>query len=385
MNENMGQIIKRLRKERNLTQEELAEQLNISAQAISKWENGTSMPDISQVVPLANLFGVPTDVLFGIYGTDHNDEVKARLDEIYRICDNCKDGEEGTTAMVVLEKYRDAMRMYPNNTNILTEAMAFAEMVISCNRAELAELIGEKGLDDLTQEIIHWAELVIKYGSSFNDTLSAKRRLLDIYVRQEKRKDAEKIADEFPRNITDIRGILVAELKRKANEKQEERTWRCFNIEALAKAFGHEIAMLGNWYKNEERYEDALYCYSFLRDMVESLYRKEKYRPPFVFDHYPLYGYPAYCLMKLGKTDEAISMLEDGAEFIQAQAESFNKKKKLDIPLLRDCSFCYGYDGDADYNDLSGKLYCFVCNKDFKPLQNDHRYKALVEKITADR
>ena len=62
MKENMGQIIKRLRKERNLTQEELAEQLNISAQAISKWENGTSMPDISQVVPLANLFGVPTDV-----------------------------------------------------------------------------------------------------------------------------------------------------------------------------------------------------------------------------------------------------------------------------------------------------------------------------------
>ena len=50
MNENMGQIIKHLRKERNLTQEELAEQLNVSAQAISKWENGTSMPDISQVV-----------------------------------------------------------------------------------------------------------------------------------------------------------------------------------------------------------------------------------------------------------------------------------------------------------------------------------------------
>lgn len=42
MNENMGQIIKRLRKEQNLTQEELAEQLNISAQAISKWENGVS-------------------------------------------------------------------------------------------------------------------------------------------------------------------------------------------------------------------------------------------------------------------------------------------------------------------------------------------------------
>ena len=43
MNESIGQIIKRLRKERDLTQEELAEQLNISAPAISKWENGDSL------------------------------------------------------------------------------------------------------------------------------------------------------------------------------------------------------------------------------------------------------------------------------------------------------------------------------------------------------
>ncbi len=50
MAETMGQIIRRLRKEKNLTQEELAEQLNISAPAVSKWENDTSMPDISQEV-----------------------------------------------------------------------------------------------------------------------------------------------------------------------------------------------------------------------------------------------------------------------------------------------------------------------------------------------
>ncbi len=42
MSESMGQIIKRLRKERNFTQEELAEQLNVSPQAVSKWENGVS-------------------------------------------------------------------------------------------------------------------------------------------------------------------------------------------------------------------------------------------------------------------------------------------------------------------------------------------------------
>ena len=76
MSETMGQIIRRLRKERNLTQEELAEQLNVTFQAVSRWENGTGMPDISQVVPLSNVFGVTTDVLFGKDGTD-GDEVIA--------------------------------------------------------------------------------------------------------------------------------------------------------------------------------------------------------------------------------------------------------------------------------------------------------------------
>ncbi|MBQ8440446.1 MAG: helix-turn-helix transcriptional regulator, partial [Clostridia bacterium] len=50
MSMSMGQIIKRLRKERGLTQEQLAQLLNLSAQSISKWENNSSMPDVSQIV-----------------------------------------------------------------------------------------------------------------------------------------------------------------------------------------------------------------------------------------------------------------------------------------------------------------------------------------------
>ena len=58
MKETMGQIIRRLRRERGFTQEELAEHIGVTFQAVSKWENDTGMPDISQIVPLASVFEV---------------------------------------------------------------------------------------------------------------------------------------------------------------------------------------------------------------------------------------------------------------------------------------------------------------------------------------
>ena len=68
MNEqqSMGSVIRRLRMERDWTQEELAARLGVSGQAVSKWETGQSLPDISQVPQLARTLGVTTDELFGM-------------------------------------------------------------------------------------------------------------------------------------------------------------------------------------------------------------------------------------------------------------------------------------------------------------------------------
>jgi len=381
MSETMGQIIRRLRKEKNLTQEELAEQLNISAPAVSKWENDTSMPDISQVVPLANLFGVTTDTLFGVHGADHEAEVRARLEEIFRMADNCRDGEEGPTALVILDKYREAMRLYPNQPKIYTNATAFAEMVIGCNEKELRELIGQEGLDRLTEEMIRWAELVIKYSSSVDDVLSAKTRLMDIHVRRKNWKEAFALTDAFPADVRDVRGIRKASLHYSAGETEKQRQQQCRNICELADQLGHQAIMQGNLYMNEGNYEDALYCYDFVRDMIDALYREETYRPPFVYSAYPLYRFPAVCRMKLGQPETALDLLERGVDFLFAQAKDYNKKKELDLPLLRDCSFGYGYDGDAEYSYLGNRLRNLIGGDEFASLAEHPRYRALKERI----
>lgn len=72
MNETIGNRIAKFRKAKGMTQEDLANQLGVSSQAVSKWENDASCPDISLLPQLCKVLGVTTDELL----TGKNDEVK---------------------------------------------------------------------------------------------------------------------------------------------------------------------------------------------------------------------------------------------------------------------------------------------------------------------
>lgn len=63
--ETLGNRIQRLRKNNKLTQEEIAVRLNVTTQAVSKWENDISSPDISLLLDLALILGTTTDYLLG--------------------------------------------------------------------------------------------------------------------------------------------------------------------------------------------------------------------------------------------------------------------------------------------------------------------------------
>lgn len=52
-----------LRKKANMTQNDLAEKLNVSRQAVSRWEMGTAMPDVENLIAMSDLFGVSLDYL----------------------------------------------------------------------------------------------------------------------------------------------------------------------------------------------------------------------------------------------------------------------------------------------------------------------------------
>ncbi|MCI8639019.1 MAG: helix-turn-helix transcriptional regulator [Coprococcus sp.] len=59
----LGEVIRKYRKDKNMTQEEMAGRLGVTAPAVNKWENGNSFPDITLLAPIARLLGISLDTL----------------------------------------------------------------------------------------------------------------------------------------------------------------------------------------------------------------------------------------------------------------------------------------------------------------------------------
>ena len=80
----LSEKLYKLRKNSGLSQEQLAEKLNVSRQAISKWESGTAVPESEKLVTISNYFGVSVDYLLKdeeekVIGTDSSVEEKPKM------------------------------------------------------------------------------------------------------------------------------------------------------------------------------------------------------------------------------------------------------------------------------------------------------------------
>ena len=88
MNIFFGENLKRLRLEKNLTQEKLAEFLGVSFQSISKWERGDTYPDITMLPDIASFFKVSIEELLGVNKVEEEEEIKRLLEEHDNFTDN---------------------------------------------------------------------------------------------------------------------------------------------------------------------------------------------------------------------------------------------------------------------------------------------------------
>ncbi len=111
----IGNRIKELRKEKHMTQEQLADAVGISFQAVSKWENNIALPDITLVPLLANVFEVTIDELFDYKNAEIQKEIEGYCQKSYELRET--DPEKGRA---ILE---EGLKKYPENDILLNNLL----------------------------------------------------------------------------------------------------------------------------------------------------------------------------------------------------------------------------------------------------------------------
>ena len=144
---NIGINIKGLRKEKDLTQEQLAEILGVSFQAVSKWERGEGYPDIEMLPAIANYFGVSLDDLAGMEDLRSREGLE-RYHAQWKALNDAGENEEGARLM------REALRQFPGESILMVQLVTSLEKcggtadVRSANRAEAIALSERLARDD---------------------------------------------------------------------------------------------------------------------------------------------------------------------------------------------------------------------------------------------
>lgn len=125
MNIRLGEKIRTLRKSKNISQEVLANYLGVSFQAVSKWENGDTLPDVTMIPAIAVFFEVSTDELF-----DFN-----RLETEQKVQQMCWDiaGIRYDDPARAEQMLRDLLKQYPGNEVILNNLLYTMRAPDRCN------------------------------------------------------------------------------------------------------------------------------------------------------------------------------------------------------------------------------------------------------------
>lgn len=161
--ETFGQRLARLRKEKDYTQNDIADKVGVTAQAVSKWENDQASPDIDVIVKLADLFDISTDELLGkdkpvVTFFEEKPSEKSLDKMFFRI--NVHDAEEGDDVNVNLplalvrifvDKEDGKINIFKGNKNL--EDIDFRQLIEMVEQGVVGELISVDSKDGTTVRI----------------------------------------------------------------------------------------------------------------------------------------------------------------------------------------------------------------------------------------
>ena len=172
---NIGNKIRELRKQRGITQEQLAESIGISFQAVSKWENNIALPDITLVPALASYFGVSMDELFDFNLKEIEHAVRIITEKAYQYRES-----NPAESRRILE---EGLKKYPENDILLNNLLYVLDYSVKPDEtiAIASKLIEKTNQNDVKYDALRFLAYAYKAKGDLESAEAAIEQIPEIY------------------------------------------------------------------------------------------------------------------------------------------------------------------------------------------------------------
>lgn len=377
MKETMGQIIRRLRRERGFTQEELAEHIGVTFQAVSKWENDTGMPDISQIVPLASVFEVSTDVLFGLADTTENEEAW----EIVENAEKLKKYRNLASYLAAYDTLIEGLKKYPNNLILMSNCMWLGA---SLSMPDNEGMYASERSEEIIAKTVRQANYIIEHSKNITDVMSARQNLVFLYSANQNFNLATQEARQFPVRTDFTLYSTMAIVDEYMGNFERAAKHLCTDIDYSLQALEDHTARLGTAYYNCGEYLDAIEVYKTFFAIMKAIFKDECPSPYHDFDSGDCYILLAQAYLAVGDKEKAMEEIENSIMYYLNLCDKYPDEKichkdRITSPLVRETEIrTY-----LPRNIVEKKLLDKLADEKIQPLSQEKRFITLKKLVLA--
>ena len=361
----LGENLRKFRLQRELTQEQLADILGVSAQAVSRWENGTTYPDITLLPTVASYFEITLDELMGMDSFKSEDQLKELLGQLE------ENGSKGLIYENIL-LLRDAVRTYPANYELqfrLVNQLAFCEYKDGRGLSEEEKISFDREAAEIGNRILsHCTDCAI-----INQTT---QQLCYIYSNLGEKEKAIEYAKKLP-NIGCTDTVVLGDLY----EGEQQRTHLKRAIKWYTSIFWCALINLADLRHRNETMSDA--------ERIEIM-KKALAILELVFDDGDYLNYSgtvsithrhiADLAMSEGDYELALSSLEKAAQFA-VMSDTLPENARHTSLLLNNLEYSpFNTIKNYDFTDCR-ELYDKMQMDSYDAIRDDKRFTAVLEKI----
>jgi len=354
----IGTTIKRLRREKDITQEQLAEYLGITSRAISQWECDRTAPDISLLPALCHVFGVSSDLLLGIDIEKNKEEIKKYLDK----ASDCfyRGMWEESTALL-----REANKKFPRDYKIMSR---LADSLV----AEYSR----KGISKY-DEVFELCNRILEDCTESTTRYEALSILAVAYDCAGKKEENLKLAKEMPEAHFSREKFMLSRWEGNA-DLEKRQIYIAYLISQLTTSIGGVCQHRNDCGELMLSADERINLYKLSVELLEVLFPNGDYQY-MAQDGEIACSHIAIELVRKNDIEGAWEWLEKSVDFA-LHMDTYDFDLPHTSPILRGYA-SGGWIMEEEGNRSQSLLEWLICDEELSALRSDNRYKTLVERL----